>query len=363
MLAHVRFGDLQGWDTHDHGHALETFRRSALEILDRGSGFSRPVRFGGGPEAWMKPCRDALRPQDARSFFETRFQPYRVEDADRPEGLFTGYFEPELTGSRVPAPGFKVPLYRRPIDLVAFSDVDRSKTGMAYGRFVDSEARPYVSRRDIEQGGALSEQGLEIAWLRDWPDAFFMQVQGSGRVRLEDGTLIRLTYDGKTGLPYTSIGALLADGGIIPRHEMSMQAIRRWMLQHPQEARELMWRNESFVFFREVELERDDLGALGAQHVQLTSRRSLAVDRSLWMFGTPVWLDTVIPADDKGATETFRQLMIAQDTGTAIKGVARGDLYWGSGEKAEMIAGYMKSPGAMTVLLPLEVADELGLPT
>lgn len=361
MLAPVGFEELPGWAGHDHGTALETFRRSASEILDKGSGFSRPVRFGGSRESWLKPCRDSMAGQDARRFFESHFRPYRVQDHDHPEGLFTGYFEPVVTGSLMPKPGFDVPLYRKPADLVAVPAAERDRTGLSFGRLVDGEARPYFTRREIEQG-ALSGQGLEIVWLSDWADAFFMQVQGSGRVQLEDGRMIRLTYDGKTGRPYTSIGAVLVESGIIPRDEMSMQAIRRWMSSNPEEARELMWRNESFVFFREVTVDRADLGAFGAQHVQLTPRRSLAVDRSLWMFGMPVWLDTVIPVDHEGGVKTFRQLMISQDTGTAIRGLARGDVYWGMGEEAALIAGHMKSSGTMTVLLPYGVAKELGLP-
>jgi membrane-bound lytic murein transglycosylase A len=361
MLVRQHFDDLQGWAFHDHGPALEAFRRSAHEILASASGFSRPVCFGGRRDAWLESCRMSLEHHDARHFFEDHFRPYRVQDEACPEGLFTGYFEPEVRGRRTSSLAFQVPLYRRPVDLVALPPEVSEKTGLSFGRMVDDEARPYFTRRDIEQG-ALSGQGLEIVWLSDWADAFFMQVQGSGRVRLEDGRIIRLTYGGKTGLPYTSIGAVLVARGIIPHEQISMQSIRRWMSAHPGEARELMWCNESFVFFREVELPRQDLGAFGAQHVQLTPRRSLAVDRSLWMFGTPVWLDTVVPTDEKGGMKNFHQLMIAQDTGTAIRGLARGDLYWGSGDDAAMISGHMKSPGGMSVLLPTAVAEELGLP-
>lgn len=362
MLAPVRYDDMPGWASHDHGQALDAFRLSAREIVRDASGFSRPVRFGGHRDAWIGACQDALTTVDPRTFFETHFRPYEVQDPDRPEGLFTGYFEPEVLGSLMPSPGFRVPLYRRPADLLKFPESVRAKTGLSYGRLVNDEARPYLTRREIEEG-ALSGQGLEIAWLEEWADAFFLQIQGSGRVRLPDGRLLRLAYDGKTGLPYTSIGALLGDAGIIAHAEMSMQAIRRWMARNPAEARHLMWRNESFVFFREVELERSDLGAIGAQHVQLTPRRSLAVDRSVWMFGMPVWLNTPVPSGDAGGTYMFRQLMIAQDTGSAIRGLARGDVFWGSGHEAQLAAGHMKSAGTMIALLPLGVAEELGLPT
>ncbi len=361
MLARQHFDDLPGWVSDDHGQALDAFRRSAREILASISGVHKPARFGGKRDAWLEYCRMSLERQDARRFFEDQFRPYRVQDEACPDGLFTGYFEPEVLGRRSPSQAFQIPLYRRPADLVALPSEGSLTTGLTFGRMVDGEARPYFTRRDIEQG-ALSGQGLEILWLSDWADAFFMQVQGSGRVRLEDGQVIRLTYDGKTGLPYTSIGALLIAQGIIPHEQISMQSIRRWMSAHPEEARKLMWRNESFIFFREVELPMPDLGAFGAQRVQLTPRRSLAVDRSFWMFGTPVWLDTLVPTDERGGMKTFRQLMIAQDTGTAIRGLARGDLYWGSGDDAAMIAGQMKSPGGMSVLLPLAVAEALGLP-
>jgi membrane-bound lytic murein transglycosylase A len=358
-LERVSFGDLDGWNHGDWAEALQAFRRSCQEILEHGAGFSRQARFGGTRSAWLDTCRGALETGDARHFFETWFRPYRVRDAERPEGLFTGYFEPEVEGSRTASACFSVPLYRRPPDLVTFPEAVRARTGMAYGRMIKGQATPYFSRREIEEG-ALAGQGLELVYLKDWADAFFIHVQGSGRVRLEDGSTMRLTYDAKSGLPYTGIGSLLVEQGAIARQDMSMQAIRSWMAEHPQKARALMWNNRSFIFFREALLERPDLGALGAQHVQLTPRRSLAVDRREWMLGTPVWLDTNIPSGEEGRMIPFRQLLIAQDTGSAITGLARGDVYWGVGEDAARIAGPMKSPGTMTVLLPIPVAEELG---
>jgi membrane-bound lytic murein transglycosylase A len=172
---------------------------------------------------------------------------------------------------------------------------------------------------------------------------------------------MRLTFAAKSGRDYTGIGALLVERGIFTRDQMSMQMIRKWMLGHPQEARELMRKNESFIFFRNVQLDDPALGALGAQHVQLTPQRSLAVDRSIWMFGTPIWLETEMPSGETGTLQPFRKLLIAQDTGTAIKGHARGDVFWGSGEAAGNVAGRMKSPGRMVVLLPIAVARRLEL--
>jgi membrane-bound lytic murein transglycosylase A len=172
---------------------------------------------------------------------------------------------------------------------------------------------------------------------------------------------MRLSYAAKSGQAYTGIGGLLVERGVLTREDMSMQSIRTWMRQHPYEARQLMWENKSFVFFREVQLEDPTLGALGAQKVQLTPGRSLAVDRTYWMFGTPVWLETTVPFPAAGKPPTFNGLLIAQDTGTAIRGRARGDVFWGFGADAAEVAGRMKSPGNMTVLLPNSAAKRLRL--
>lgn len=357
-LTPIDLTSLLGWSSHDHEAARQALRRSCREMLEQGAAFRRPVRFGGSPSSWRNACLAVFEAGDARSYFERLFRAYRVHDAARPDGLFTGYFEPEVDGSLIRSSMFHVPVYRRPPDLVSLGEGD---SGLSYGRLVDGQAAPYLTRREIEEG-ALAGKGLEIVWLRDWADAFFIQVQGSGRVRLAEGGTLRLSYAAKSGHPYTGIGGLLVQRGVLPEQDMSMQAIRRWMARHPQQARELMWENKSFVFFRTVELEDAMLGALGAQHVQLTPRRSLAIDRSLWMFGTPVWIDTQAPEGPGSSLVPFRQLLIAQDTGSAIRGLARGDVYWGFGEAAGEVAGPMKSPGEMTVLLPIDVADELGLP-
>lgn len=358
-LVSIDLTALPGWDSHDFSGALDTFRRSCREMLEQGSGFRRQVRYGGSPSSWRPSCLAAFETSDARSFFSGRFRAFRVHDPQHPEGLFTGYFEPEVEGSRRRGGAFIVPVYGRPPDLVTFRETEQEGSGLAYGRIVEGHPRPYFTRREIEEG-AVSGQGLEIVWLKDWADAFFIHIQGSGRVRLAEGGTLRLSYAAKSGQPYTAVGGLLADRGMLERGSLSMQAIRDWMAAHPREARALMWENKSFVFFREVDLEDPALGALGAQHVQLTPRRSLAVDRAIWMFGTPVWLDTDLPSD---TAVSFRQLLVAQDTGSAIRGLARGDVYWGFGDAAGQIAGPMKSAGRMTVLLPSEVSEELGLPT
>ena len=353
--------DLEGWGRHDHEATRDVFRLSCREMLEQGAGFKRLVRFGGSPSSWRSACLSAFEAGSARDYFERMFRAYRVLDGQRPAGLFTGYFEPEVDGSRSRSEAFHVPVYRRPPDLIAFRDEEKARSGLAYGRLAAGAPAPYLTRREIEEG-ALAGQGLEIVWLRDWADVFFIQIQGSGRVRLAEGGTMRLSYAAKSGHPYTGIGGLLVQRGLISEEAMSMQAIRAWMAANPQDARELMWENRSFVFFREIDLEDPERGALGAQHVQLTPERSLAVDRDYWMLGTPVWLDTHSPSGKDNAMRPFRQLLIAQDTGSAIKGLARGDVYWGFGDRAAQIAGPMKSAGTMTVLLPHAVADELGLP-
>ncbi|HUR43897.1 MAG TPA: murein transglycosylase A [Aestuariivirga sp.] len=360
-LEPLAFVAIAGWADDDHAAALETFQRSCVEILAEGSAFTRTVMFGGKREQWIAVCRRAQDATDARRFFEQNFQPLRVSDPNRPEGLFTGYYEPEADGSRAPSKTYPVPLYGKPADLVAFDAATEKRLGLSYGRVIAGKPQPYFTRKEIEHG-ALAGRGLELVWLRDWADAFFMQIQGSGRVRLADGSLLRLAYAGKTGQPYTGIGGLLVERGAFSRDEMSMQATRAWMAKDKKAARELMWENKSFVFFREVDVADPHLGPPGAQKVLLTPRRSLAVDRSIWMFGTPVWLDTVTPSGAKGRSEIFRHLMIAQDTGTAIKGHVRGDVFWGAGEQAALTAGHMKSQGVMIVLLPKDLARELIAP-
>ena len=349
---------IAGWADADHQAALMTFKRSCAEIEAAGQAFQRKVAYGGTREDWRAICGRLKTAGDARRFFEESFSPLIVRDPDRPQGLFTGYYEPEAEGSRTPGGPYRVPLYAKPADLVDFDASTAKRLGLAYGRKVDGKAEAYYTRREIEEG-ALEGRGLELVWLKDWADAFFIQVQGSGRVRLPDGKVMRLAYAAKTGLPYTAIGGVLAERGILPRDAVSMQTIRAWMRGHPKPARELMWENKSFVFFRENTAGDQELGPPGAQEVPLTPLHSLAVDHSLWMFGTPVWLDTQAPKGESGKLVPFRALLVAQDTGTAIKGHARGDVFWGAGEDAALTAGQMKSPGRMIVLLPKTLAKRL----
>ena len=358
MFEPISIPSLAGWQDDDHAKALETFQRSCQEILTTAHGFKRHAKFGGELKDWQALCETALKAQNAKTFFEENFTAFKIHDPDRPQGLYTGYYEPEAEGSLVKTAEYQVPVFNKPQDLVALSEADQTKLGLAYGRMVDGKPTAYPTRKEIEQG-ALANRGLEIVWLKSWVDAFFIHIQGSGRVRLPDGKIIRLAYAAKTGQPYTGIGGVLLAKGVGTKDTMSMELLRNWMKAHPTEARELMWNNKSYIFFRQIEVPSLDLGALGAQQVNLTPLRSLAVDRSIWMFGTPIWIDTRTPPE--AGAKPFQHLMVAQDTGTAIKGYVRGDVYWGWGADASFNAGHMKSAGAMVVLLPKLVAARLKL--
>ena len=358
MFEPISVTNLAGWHNDDHAKALETFQRSCTEILTTAHGFKRLAKFGGELEDWQALCETALKAQSAKKFFEENFSAFRIHDPDRPQGLYTGYYEPEAEGSLIKTAEYQVPVYNKPQDLVALNEAEQTKLGLAYGRIVDGQPSVFFTRKEIEQG-ALANRGLEIVWLKSWVDAFFIHIQGSGRVRLPDGNIIRLAYAAKTGQPYTGIGGVLLAKGVGTKDTMSMEFLRNWMKTHPTEARELMWNNKSFIFFRQIEVPSAELGALGAQQVNLTPLRSLAVDRSIWMFGTPIWIDTRTPPE--AGAKPFQHLMVAQDTGTAIKGYVRGDVYWGWGADASFNAGHMKSAGAMVVLLPKLVAARLKL--
>ncbi len=357
ILQVTAFNKISGWLEDNHLKALQTFRRSLIEMKTTAHGFKRAAEFGGTLQDWLSLPEDAFETNDARKFFETHFMPFEIKDPVRTEGLFTGYYEPEAEGSLEKTDTYQVPIYRRPPELVGLKQDDQNPTGLNYGRLENGRSAAFFTRQEIESG-ALTGRGLEIVWLKSWVDAFFIHIQGSGRITLGDGRNIRLAYAAKNGQPYTGIGGVLLKRGVATPQTMSMQVLREWMAAHPHEARALMWNNKSFIFFRDVEVPDATLGVLGAQQTYLTPLRSLAVDRSIWMFGTPIWLDTKTPPESPNGPEPFRHLMVAQDTGTAIRGHVRGDVYWGWGNEAALIAGNMKSPGRMTVLLPHALAQK-----
>lgn len=306
------WADLNGWAKDDHAAALSVFLETCSDIHDGD---------------WSAVCKLAARTGDARSFFETHFRPVLIADDEKP--LFTGYYEPELPGSRTKSDRFRYPLHRRP------DEVDGSN--------------PWLTRQEIETTDALEGRGLEIVWLEDPVDKFFLQVQGSGRVRLLDGGNMRVGFGGKNGHPYRSVGKELVRRGIFKAHEVSAQTIRRWVRQNPGLGPELLWHNPSYVFFREITRLAPDKGPLGAMNRSVTAGRSLAVDPDFVPLGAPVWLE-------KDGKFPIRRLMVAQDTGSAIKGPQRGDIFFGSGPEAGQIAGRIRDPGRMIVLLPVKDA-------
>ncbi len=297
----------------------------------------------------------ARRPRQhaARLFFERHFTPCRVIH-DGPRGLLTGYYEPVVEGSLERTPRFRVPLYRRPPDLenvIQEAARGRPDVPFTHMRRTPSGLVPYATRAEIENG-ALAGQGLELIWLADPVDAFFAQVQGSLRVRLTDGSLLGLTYDGKNGHPYTSIGRKLVERGAIPAAAMSLDTLGTWLRADEVRAREVMQLNASFVFFRAT---RPDEGAsaLGVLGTTLVPGRSLAVDASCHKLGLPVWVEAPTLRHG-GRRAPFRRLMIAHDVGSAIRGPERGDIFFGTGPAAGARAGTTKHPGRFHVLLPRE---------
>ncbi len=357
-LTTITFESIESWQRDDHSAALQAFQRSAQEIIVSGHGFKRDAAYGGKRQDWLMVCEKALKASSAIEFFEREFQPLRVHDQNRPEGLYTGYYEPQAQGSLVETAEFQVPIYAKPDDLVSFTEHETETSSLSYGRRVNGKPQNYFTRIEIERG-ALKNRGLEICWLKSWVDAFFIHVQGNGRVVLPSGNVIRLSYAAKNGQPYTGIGGVLLARGVGTPQTMSMQLLRSWMADNPTEVQEFLWSNKSFVFFRTIQIENPALGAIGAAKVNLTPLRSLAVDRSFWQFGTPLFIETHEPPESVSGNQPFNHLMIAQDTGTAIRGLIRGDVYWGWGDNAALNAGHMKSQGAMVALLPKALAKKL----
>jgi membrane-bound lytic murein transglycosylase A len=357
QLEPVKWTEVAGWTADDHIAAFAAYQTScqALRKTQRANAHG-PV-YG----ALLNVCRKAadLQPQDsdtARAFFERNFQPVRIARLGQIEGTLTGYFEPIVAGSRVPNPEFHIPLYRRPRDLVAAgyksgSDAFPNKGARIGRRNEKNQLVPYYDRGAIE-AGALDGRKLEICWLKDPFDVLTIQIEGSARVILEDGTPLRINYDSHNGYPYSSISRVLIERNLIARKEMSMPRIRDWMTANPNEAAKVRASNRSYTFFRITGLSNEG-EPVGAQGVPLTPGRSIAVDR-LHEYGTPFFVEASLPIESENVSP-FRRLMIAQDTGSAIVGPARADLYFGAGDDAGRIAGRIRHPGRFVMLLPREL--------
>jgi len=365
LLRPVSFDLLPGWREDRVSEALPALASSCRRLLlAPGDSPVEPAAVGGKVDDWRDFCDGVLALKgpdegELRALLQAETVPVAVFDGHRWIGLFTGYYEPLLHGSLRREGSFTVPLFRRPpelvsVDLGLFRD-ELSGQRLA-GQVVGGALRPFPSRVQIENG-ALSGRGLELLWVDDPVDAFFLQIQGSGSVVLPDGRRIRVGYAGQNGHPYVAIGKKLVERGALTLEEVSMQSIRAWLRENPDQAAEVMDTNASFVFFRQL----DGEGPLGSQGVVLTGGRSLAVDRRFVPLGAPLWLRVGVPAADDGTEETvLNRLMVAQDTGGAIRGAIRADIFWGAGAEAATIAGRMRHSGRYWLLLPRRLAQRLG---
>ncbi|MEH0074282.1 murein transglycosylase A [Pannonibacter sp. Pt2] len=346
-LKPAEFSSLKGWAQDDHLAALNAFLRFCSGDAP---GFGGHAALQRALKATCRKAQDGRPAKDAaaRAFFEQEFQPYRVDA----EGFVTAYFEPEVRGSRQPSAAYPAPLYRAPDGLTTLKPGEAPKklAGLTHALKTPRGFSEMPDRGAI-MDGALKGRGLELVWLADPIDAYFVHVQGSTRIRLEDGSVMRAGYAGKTGHPYTAIGKVLVEAGEGTPEDFTMQGLRAWLKANPERMDELFRRNRSFIFFREVTEVPPDLGPIGAATLPLVPGRSLAVDPRFHSYGLPVF----VGADLSGAglaQPQWQRLMIADDTGSAIRGAARGDIFMGSGDAAGAAAGAVRHKATFTILLP-----------
>jgi membrane-bound lytic murein transglycosylase A len=370
QLELLEFKDLDGWDRDDHAHAFAAFRESCRVIARR-----TETARSRQPARPTQPIDDALRricpralelgqsidASTARHFFELYFRPARISRLGEKEGFLTGYYEPEVEGSRTPGDGFTFPIYRRPAELAVRPPTARKIKQAAAHSVARKRAKvgtrkgvrlvAYHDRAAIDDG-ALAGRDLEICWVKDPVEAFFIHIQGSARIRLTNGKLLRLNYAAQNGHPYLAVGRVLIERGIVPQDEMTMDKIRTFIAEDPDQGRELMRMNRSYVFFREMEELPPDAEPVGAQGIPLTRGRSIAVDKSIHAYGTPFWIEAELPLERENGATPFRRLVFAQDTGGAIVGPARADIYFGAGIDAGTVAGRLRHFGRVFMLVP-----------
>jgi membrane-bound lytic murein transglycosylase A len=356
----VTFDKLPGWAEDDHAAAFVAFQRSCARLLAIAQ-----RRAPQGPTADLVALclevetslkRRALGRAEARTFFEAHFVPEALEHKG-PQGFVTGYYEPLIKGSRTQSGAFQTPVLKRPADLVnVVAETQRASKQEGYThlrKMPDGSTRPYFTRREIEEG-ALKGRGLEFIWLADPVEAFFMHVQGSARIAFADGTFMRITYDGKNGHPYTSVGRKLIEANVMGADRMTLGNLGQWLRADAKRGREAMWLNNSYVFFRELSGPNVD-GPLGSLEIPLTPGRSLAVDTAFHQLGLPIYVSAPSLkhwAQGARGQVGFHRLMIAQDVGSAIKGPERGDVFFGAGDEAGRIAGQTKNAATFYVLKP-----------
>ena len=311
----LNFDQLDGWEEDDHDAALAVFKSTCRDMKDLD---------------WQTLCQATESVSKGKAFFELFFRPVLIEDGK--DALFTGYFEPELDGDLYRSARYRFPIYAMPPEA--------------------KEPGSWLTRREILSSDVMSGRGLEIAWVDDPVELFFLQIQGSGRVKLPDGRFIRVGYRGANGHPYRSIGQELVRRGVYNAHQVSAEVIKNWVRRNPAEGRELLFHNPSYVFFREVSEVPADKGPLGAMNRSVTTMRTVAVDPAFVKLGSPVWIE-------KKGKDPLRRLMVAQDTGSAIKGSQRADIFFGTGDLAGHAAGRLRDPGRLVVLMPIQRAYAL----
>ncbi len=343
-LKKVSFSELPGWQNDKHHEAYKAFAISCKRIL-KSRGKKHTDKVCKLVEQMGKSADRNL----AKKFFESYFVPHKVT-ANRERGLLTGYYEPEIKASRTKTEKYKYPVYKKPGDLVRVRGGKGNLKGLIAGRKTANGIVPFPTRQQIDQG-ALNGKGLELMYLEDPIDLFFLHIQGSGRIRLTDGKIVRIGFHAKNGHPYASIGKHMIKTGKVPKDGMSLDAVKRYLKTNPKLRDEILWVNKSYIFFRELRAKaKSASGPIGAMQIPLTPGRSLAVDTRYHQLGMPIYV--VSPTMKHHGSNGFRRLMIAQDVGSAIKGSERGDIFWGTGDAAGSIAGSTGNHGNYYVLLP-----------
>ncbi len=361
-LRSVSFRDLPGWDEDDPRELLPALRRCRSHIRTEKPYKTAALGISFEDLLTVMDAAEGFVPSDAQSarvFFEEHFRAFKIEKADGSRGFVTAFYEPEVDVRATPDDEWCYPFYRRPDDLIDLDDGNRPASmdkSYAFGLQGDGIISQYPDRQAIDKG-YLESRGLEIAWARSKEDVFFAHVQGAARLIYPDGHIKRITYAAKAGHPFSGIGRKLIDIGEIDEADISMGTIRQWLRSNPDRADEIYWHNRSYIFFREVPSGDLSLGPVAAAKVQMTPGRSLAVDRMIHTFGCPFFIssETLTQLDDG---RPFQRLLLALDTGSAIVGPARGDIFTGSGVKAGDLAGAVRNEADFFILIPKAAAAQ-----
>ncbi|WP_373235485.1 murein transglycosylase A [Cohaesibacter celericrescens] len=360
-LIKTGFTELEGWAEEDHKAAFAAFRHSSSYLLQ-----SPPTSREKSARAQdllliaqkAFDCSQDLNAQQARCFFEDNFQPYQLQQ----HGLLTGYYQPQFEGRRTPDADFCHPLYKRPGDLIPISSKQALAAGFtketSFARETEQGLAFHLSRSEIMAGG-LDGLGLELVWLKDPLDVYIIHIQGSARIVLEDETILRVAFDGKSGHPYQSLGKILIKKGIFSADTITMDGLMAYIKALGDAGSKLLAENPSYIFFKQVQsdgnklVQDPDQGPVAAAGIPLVAMRSMAVDRHRHTFGLPFWLQTNLPSGENEQTP-FNQLVFAHDTGSAITGAARGDLFVGTGAQAGQLAGRLQQQTAFFCLMPIK---------